>query len=132
MQIAAPTTDTAVIIPIHPTKTPEQIADLKRGWLLDPCWDIEGTDGFEAHHEELKVFADAQRRIWGIEEQEREREERVAKLVRAANLGCSLTLLAYIERLECRIQRFEDEAQAEEERLEWEAEKKHRRQQVFG
>lgn len=35
------------------TKTPEQIQALKDNWIKDPCWDIEDTEGFEAHHDEL-------------------------------------------------------------------------------
>jgi len=29
--------------------TPEQIQKLKDNWSQDPCWDIEDTEGFEAH-----------------------------------------------------------------------------------
>lgn len=41
---------------IATSKTPEEIEDLKRRWLSDPCWDIENTSGFEAHVEELKAY----------------------------------------------------------------------------
>ena len=37
-------------------KTANEIAELKRGWSADPCWDIEDTEGFEAHRDELKTF----------------------------------------------------------------------------
>jgi hypothetical protein len=37
-------------------KTAVEIADLKKQWLHDPCWDIETTEGFEEHIEELKVY----------------------------------------------------------------------------
>lgn len=31
-------------------KTRKDIEVLKANWLRDPCWDVEGTEGFEAHH----------------------------------------------------------------------------------
>jgi hypothetical protein len=37
----------------EPTKSPAEVEELKRQWLADPCWDIEGTPGFEAHAAEL-------------------------------------------------------------------------------
>ena len=65
-------------------RTPEEIADLKSQWQNDPCWDIENTEGFEAHREELAAYREAidafydaqfhavaearraeQRKIWG-------------------------------------------------------------------
>ncbi len=37
-------------------KTREEIEALKKDWLKDPCWDIEATEGFEAHHDELYIY----------------------------------------------------------------------------
>lgn len=37
-------------------KTRSEIEALKANWLSDPCWDIETTEGFEAHHDELLAF----------------------------------------------------------------------------
>jgi hypothetical protein len=34
----------------------EQIEKLKESWKKDPCWDIEATEGFEDHVEELLSF----------------------------------------------------------------------------
>jgi hypothetical protein len=34
-----------------------EIADLKMSWRADPDWDIEETEGFELHAEELAAFA---------------------------------------------------------------------------
>ncbi len=39
-----------------PTKTPAEIAALKAGWLDDPCFPLEDTDGFEVHRAELLEF----------------------------------------------------------------------------
>ena len=37
-------------------KTRKEINELKDKWLKDPCWNIENTDGFEDHHDELLLF----------------------------------------------------------------------------
>ena len=37
-------------------RTPEEIATLKRNWRNDPTWDIETTEGFEAHRTELYIW----------------------------------------------------------------------------
>lgn len=46
-------------LPPAPGFTPctrEEINDLKHGWKEDPCWDLEFTEGFEAHAAELRTF----------------------------------------------------------------------------
>lgn len=37
-------------------KTQEEIQELKDQWVMDPCWDIEQTEGFGDHFEELKAY----------------------------------------------------------------------------
>lgn len=37
-------------------KTREEIEALKRNWAEDSCWDLEDTEGFEDHREELTAF----------------------------------------------------------------------------
>lgn len=37
-------------------KTEEEIRALKANWQADPIWDIEDTEGFEEHREELLDF----------------------------------------------------------------------------
>lgn len=37
-------------------KTADELEALKSNWLKDPCWDLEDTDGFEAHYDELLAF----------------------------------------------------------------------------
>lgn len=37
-------------------KTPAEIDTLKESWLKDPMWDIENTEGFEEHYDELVAF----------------------------------------------------------------------------
>ena len=45
------TTDTQA-----PTRTPLEIEKLKHQWCMDPIWDIDDTEGFEAHKEELTAY----------------------------------------------------------------------------
>ncbi len=50
------------------TKTPEDVARLKKSWSNDPGWDVENTEGFEAYHDELLTYRLA------VERQEFERQ----------------------------------------------------------
>lgn len=58
-------------------KTQEEIDALKRSWASDPCWDIEDSEGFEAHRDELLAFKAEQEAWW--EAQRRSRLENLAK-----------------------------------------------------
>lgn len=58
-----------------------EIDKLKTDWLQDPCWDLEDTEGFEAHREELLAFRHEQERRWQVK-----RQADLAAL--AANAGC--------------------------------------------
>lgn len=70
-----------------------EIERLKRDWLMDPHWDIEGTEGFVAVSAELAAFASVQQARW-----KRESEDRVN--ARALELGCSIQLARYVMSLE--------------------------------
>lgn len=85
-------------------RTAEEIADLKRGWRCDPCWDIETTEGFEAHREELTAYR------LQIEAQWKKRDED-RYLEVAAKLGCAgnKQLGEYIENLENTLRRLSRE-----------------------
>lgn len=61
-------------------RTPQEIEALKASWLKDPCWDIENSQGFEAHYEELLAFRKEQDQKW--EAKAKERDEARAALVR--------------------------------------------------
>ena len=37
-------------------KTKEEVEELKRNWMNDPCWDIENTQGFTEWYEDLYAF----------------------------------------------------------------------------
>jgi len=42
---------------VTPTvRTAAEIEALQANWASDPCWDIEDTEGFEAHHAELLAY----------------------------------------------------------------------------
>ena len=79
-------------------KTQEQVTQLKRDWEGDPNWDLEETEGFEEHREELLAYRLAKEAEWEAAHQKR-------LLDKAEKLGCpgNVTLAAYIENLEWRI-----------------------------
>jgi len=45
-------------------KTPEEIQELKDNWRRDPCWEIEDTEGFEEHREELLAYSQEMKAHW--------------------------------------------------------------------
>lgn len=85
-----------------PAKTREEIEHLKENWFADPCWDIENTEGFEAHRMELLTYRLACELEWKQKETDRQ-------IVRANTLGCSLTMVHYLEILEHKIDRLDRE-----------------------
>ncbi len=97
-------------------KTRADIEHLKQNWLDDPCWDIEHTEGFEDHRDELKAFHD------GITEKRRqkdqaEHEARIAALDAKAGLGGNRALAEYIIGLEDKIEQIESYASTLSERI---------------
>jgi len=46
------------------TRTREELETLKHDWNSDPCWDIEDTEGFEAHYDELKAYHEKCKAEW--------------------------------------------------------------------
>jgi hypothetical protein len=62
------------------TCTPEEIEQLKANWLGGPCWDIEDTEGFEAHREELLAFRKEQEAKWEAQREERD-NKRIEKVM---------------------------------------------------
>ena len=82
-------------------KTREQIEELKAQWLADPCWDIEETEGFEQHKEELLKFRLETERRW-----QRQWLRRIN--AKARKLRCSIATAEYLIRLEERISKLEE------------------------
>jgi len=79
-------------------KTPEEIQKLKDGWRHDPIWDIENTEGFEAHFNELKTYRLEVEKEW----QER-REKQLLEKAEKLGIPGNLTLAKYINNLEDKI-----------------------------
>ncbi|OHV80311.1 hypothetical protein [Ensifer sp. LCM 4579] len=79
-----------------------ELNDLKASWLNDPSRDLEETEGFEEHADELRAFAEAHR-----VQQEKEYQNQI--IAKAIALGCpgNIGLAAYIDTLERRITRLE-------------------------
>lgn len=76
-------------------KTIEEINALKQQWEDDPCWEIETTEGFEEHAEELRLFSETVRKKWSNEYNEKLRKQ-------ADILGCpgNVLLAEYVLNLE--------------------------------
>lgn len=64
------------------SKTICEIQNLKRQWINDPCWDIENTEGFEEHKEELLKYRLQCGSEWEKERLEKEKliDEEVKKV----------------------------------------------------
>jgi len=54
-------------------KTRRDIEQLKAAWLRDPLWDLDDTEGFEAHQDELRQFRLTTGARWRAAEDEQER-----------------------------------------------------------
>ncbi len=57
-------------------RTQAELDELKREWIADGTWDIETTEGFEAHYDELKAFAVAYLEAQTVREQKEEQRHR--------------------------------------------------------
>ncbi len=60
---------------VYAERTPEEIEALKADWERDPCWDIEYTEGFEAHRDELRAWSEHVKARWAAAEQQRLKAE---------------------------------------------------------
>src|SRR5690242_5769687 len=86
-----------------------EIEALKKNWMTDPCWDIETTQGFEEHVDELRAFRLEKETEWK-NKQEAERNELMVRLGISGNSA----LLDHLLMLERRIQKLEN---AEDDRI---------------
>lgn len=82
-------------------QTAEAMSRLKLEWRADPCWDLEETEGFEAHRNELMAYRLECEATWNAEKQARLEK-------RAELLGCpgNIKLAQYVEALEYRFDRL--------------------------
>jgi hypothetical protein len=60
-------------------KSKEEIEKLKIDWHKDPCWDIETTEGFEEHQQELLEYRKACESKWKVIAEERKKETELKK-----------------------------------------------------
>jgi hypothetical protein len=70
-------------------RTLEEIETLKASWLSDGCWDIEETEGFEYHYQELRQWREAHNAEWDRKEREQMKElteQEIDALIKSAGL----------------------------------------------
>jgi hypothetical protein len=92
--------------------TREEIEDLKQQWLYNPLdWDIETTEGFEDHRDELLAFRKEKEAEW-------EAEYKAKITARATELECSFKLAEYIDRLERVSERRREQLEERLDRIE--------------
>lgn len=88
---------------VMPTvRTPAEIDALKFNWASDPCWDIEDTEGFEAHHDELLAWCMAYE-----EKIEAEYQDKLQVKARLLGVPGNVMLAAAVLHLEQRVRDFE-------------------------
>ena len=91
-------------------KTPQEIEALKKNWEVDPCWDIEESEGFEEHKQELKKYRLQKERGWACEEFNRLYQKAVSLGIEDIGKGKderTLDLVKYLDRLEKRVEALE-------------------------
>ncbi len=84
-------------------KSKGEIQALKNNWFSDPCWDIEETEGFEEHKDELLKFRKDKEEEWRAM-----RYNRLLLKSEALGLRGSIKLADCIEQLENRIKSLEE------------------------
>lgn len=87
-------------------KTREEIETLKAQWKSDPAWDIEQTEGFAEYEEELFLYRKSCESEWS-----RQRAERLFKKSDELGVPGNLSLAAYVEQLENRINELDNIAE---------------------
>jgi len=84
-------------------KTREEVENLKANWREDPCWNIEDTQGFNEHKDELLAY-----RILCESERAEKRSIRLIELSEKLGIPGNTKLAEYVERLEYRIEKIEE------------------------
>ena len=90
----------------YPQRTASEIFNLKKNWEDDPCWDIETTEGFEAHREELLAFRLQQEKEWAAAHVQEVADRRAAQREQWGS-EISDAALDYMHRLEERLSHVE-------------------------
>lgn len=84
-------------------KTRQDVEELKRNWLNDPCWNLDYSDNdpdWGDYADELRNFQITQESVWAMLE-----NKRLVK--KTEHLNCSVELVKYLENLEYRIKELE-------------------------
>lgn len=63
------------------TRSRAELHGLKLNWENDPCWDLETSDGFEAHHDELLIHS-LQFQKSHLERQNKEQHDALAAIAK--------------------------------------------------
>ncbi|MFW5757813.1 MAG: hypothetical protein ACOCYO_03945 [Bacteroidota bacterium] len=92
--------------------TDKEIKDLKIDWMKDPIWDIEETEGFEDHKEELKAFREEKEAQWDAKAK-MELQNYAFKI----GIPDQLILAKHMQYLERRINELSDENSSLYERI---------------
>ena len=82
-------------------KTRDEVQELKHDWEVDPCWDIEDTEGFEEYRDELEKHRLDMEILWTQEYQ-----FKVFGKMDALGID-SFKLAEYILKLETRLDELE-------------------------
>jgi len=83
--------------------TKEELTALKLNWMGDPCWDIEDTEGFEEHRDELLEFSAKKYEEWGVAE-----NIRIAEVAEKMGIPGNIAVAYLIEQLQQRVTSLED------------------------
>ena len=93
-------------------RTAEEIEALKANWRNDPCWDIEDTEGFDLHRDELVAY----RLEWEVR-WKAQREQRLLQFAAPLGLENNLALAECLMRQEAAIEALKEMIQQLQERL---------------
>jgi len=85
-------------------KTKEELEHLKTNWESDPIWDIEMTEGFEEHKEELLKFRLEKEAAW-----KRDEERALLELAELFGAPGNLAMGRGLQRLMLRISSLENQ-----------------------
>lgn len=85
---------------VNGRRTDAEVEALKRDWINDPQWDIEDTEGFEAHYDELKAYHDECSAEWDRAAAVRQHKQDEADTVEAEKLGCTLAVYRMLKALQ--------------------------------
>lgn len=80
-------------------RNPQIIEKLKVDWSKDPCWEIEYTEGFEAHEKELAAFAESKRREWRAEHDVVANRRSIITMRAPLTMNCSSSLMSDDDRV---------------------------------